>query len=258
VGRDASCADKKPPPAAAPAADTPAMAAEKSSVKPAAERTVAGSAVGRAARPAGGKQETKAAAKSLGPRIPEHLRKALEAQIARRIERDIAGQKELRREAMGLLETFIKEESPSAREMPEALMRLGELYWETEREQFVLRFQAWEKRPIDQRGALADPNYDRARALFARVLKDYKNFEQYDLALYVDGFLATEQGKEDEALVRWNRILAEFPRSRFVPDAHMARAEAAFNGKYDYAGALVEYEKVLQYQQSDLYGLALF
>ena len=48
------------------------------------------------------------------------------------------------------------------------------------------------------------------------------------------------------------------PKSRFIPDAHMARAEAAFNGKYDYAGALVEYEKVMQYPQSDLYGLALF
>ena len=251
-------ADKKPPPAAAPPVETPAMASEKSSVKPAAERTVVGGAVGRAARPAGGKQDSKSAAKSLGPRIPEHLRKALEAQIARRIERDIAGQKQLRQEAVGLLETFVKEESASAREMPEALMRLGELYWETEREQFVLRFQAWEKKPVDQRGAMPEPNFERARVLFARVLKDYKSFEQYDLALYVDGFLATEQGKEEEALVRWNRILAEFPRSRFVPDAHMARAEALFNGKYDYTGALTEYEKVLQYKQSDLYGLALF
>lgn len=256
AGPRAWSADKKAAPP--PAADTPAMASEKSSVKPAAERAVAGGAVGRAARPAGNKQETKNAAKKLGPRIPEHLRKALEAQIARRIERDIAGQKELRQEAVSLLEIFVKEESASAHEMPEALMRLGELYWETEREQFVARFQAWEKRPVDQRGGVPEPNFDRARVLFSRVLKDYKNFEQYDLALYVDGFLATEQGKEEEALDRWNRILAEFPKSRFVPDAHMARAEAAFNGKYDYAGALVEYEKVLQYQQSDLYGLALF
>jgi cellulose synthase operon protein C len=256
--RDAWPADKKPPAAAVPRADTPAMLSEKSIVKPAAERSVAGSAVGRSTQPTGTKQEAKTSAKKLGPRIPEHLQKALEAQIARRIDRDIAGQKELRREAVSLLETFIKEESATAREMPEALMRLGELYWETEREQFVARFQAWERRPIDQRGPAPDPDFDRARVLFARVLKDYRNFEQYDLALYVDGFLATEQGKDDEALVRWNRILAEFPHSRFVPDAHMARAEAAFNAKYDYAGALVEYEKVLQYKQSDLYGLALF
>ena len=41
----------------------------------------------------------------------------------------------------------------------------------------------------------------------------------------------------------------------------MAKAEAMFNGKFDYAGALAEYEKVLSYKdQIDpaLYGLALF
>src|SRR6185295_233698 len=103
-------ADKK---AATPAADTPAMASEKSSVKPAAERTIVGGAVGRSAE----RRTTnvvKSSGKPMGPRIPEHLRKALEAQIARRIDRDVAAQKDLRREAVGLLETFVKEESPSA------------------------------------------------------------------------------------------------------------------------------------------------
>jgi len=232
------------------------MASEKSSVKPAAERAIAGRVVGRSAGSVA--SGPKSSTKPLGPRIPEHMRKALEAHIALRIDRDIAGQRDLRREAVGLLETFVKEELREAREMPEALMRLGELYWETEREQTVARFREWEKRPVDQRGPAPEPSYDRARALFSRVLKDYKWFEAYDLALYVDGFLATEQGKQDEALDRFNRILADYPRSRFIPDAHMARAEAAFNGKYDYAGALAEYEKVMQYPQSDLYGLALF
>src|SRR5262249_40956053 len=80
----------------------------------------------------------------------------------------------------------------------------------------------------------------------------------YDLTLYIDGFLATEQGKTEEALARFERILKEYPNSRFVPDAHMAKAEAIFNAKYDYAAALVEYEQVLKYRNSELYGLALF
>src|SRR5260221_9314051 len=67
-----------------------------------------------------------------------------------------------------------------------------------------------------------------------------------------------EQGKEDAAIERFGRILRDFPRSRFVPDAHMARAEALFNGKYDYQAALAEYEEVLHYKNSELYGLALF
>jgi TolA-binding protein len=246
--------DKK----SATVSDAPAAAAEKSTVKPAAERAIAGNAEWRRTPSTGKESAPKAAARSLGPRIPEHLRKVLEAQINRRIDRDVAAQKALRAEAVQLLETFVKEQLPESREMPEALMRLGELYWESERDAFVERFKEWEKKPVDQRGPTPDPNYDRARQMFARVLKSYRNFESYDLALYVDGFMATEQGKEDEALDRFNRILAEYPKSRFVPDAHMARAEAAFNGKYDYAGAFAEYEKVLQYKDSDLYGLALF
>ncbi len=193
-----------------------------------------------------------------GPKIPEALRKQLEKQLESRIERDLTQIKSLRGEAIGLLTTFVGETPREAREMPEALLRLGELKWELEREQFVERFKAWEAKPVDQRGPSIDPNFQPSRDLFARVLKDYPWFSQYDLALYVDGFLAYEQGKQDEAIDRFNRILKDFPRSRFVADAHMARAESLFNGKYDYAGALVEYEEVLKYKNSDLYGLALF
>ena len=93
------------------------------------------------------------------------------------------------------------------------------------------------------------------------MLRDYPWFDQYDLALYVDGFLAFEQGKEEEAATRFDRILREYPQSRFVPDAHMAKAEAIFNARYDYAGALAEYEQVLSFKRQidpTLYGLALF
>jgi tetratricopeptide (TPR) repeat protein len=193
-----------------------------------------------------------------GPKIPEALRKQLEKQLEARVERDVTQIKALRGEAIGLLGTFVAETPREAREMPEALLRLGELKWELEREQFVDRFRAWEAKPVDQRGPAPDPNFQPSRDLFARVLKDYPWFSQYDLALYVDGFLAYEQGKQDEALDRFNRILKDFPRSRFVADAHMARAEALFNGKYDYQAALVEYERVLEYKNSELYGLALF
>ena len=72
------------------------------------------------------------------------------------------------------------------------------------------------------------PNYTLARSRFERVLKKHKTYSEYDFALYVDGFLATEEGKGEEALNRFNKILKWFPKSRFVPDAHMVRAESEF------------------------------
>jgi tetratricopeptide (TPR) repeat protein len=195
---------------------------------------------------------------SHGPKLPDALRAQMQKQLEARIDRDVGEVRKLRGVAIGLLTTFVAEAPATSREMPEALLRLGELNWELEREKVVERFKAWEAKPVDQRGPAPEPNFQPARDLFARVLKDHPTFAQYDLALYVDGFLAYEQGKQDEALSRFDRILKEYPRSRFVADAHMARAEALFNGKYDYSGALGEYERVLQYKQSELYGLAMF
>ena len=196
-----------------------------------------------------------------GPKIPEALRRRLQSRLDARVDADLAQTRTLRREATELLKRFLNESPREAREVPEALVRLGELEWEDERDRFIDRFQAWERKPIDQRGPAPELDYHTARDLFGRVLRDYRWFEQYDLALYVDGFLAFEQGKEDEARERFERILREYPSSRFVPDAHMAKAEAIFNGKYDYGAALREYETVLSFKaQIDpaLYGLALF
>jgi TolA-binding protein len=196
-----------------------------------------------------------------GPKVPEALRQQLQSRLNARVDADVAQAKKLRAEAIDLLTKFITEAPRESREMPEALVRLGELQWEAERDRFVASFQAWEKKPIDQRGPAPELDDRVARDQFGRVLRDYPWFEEYDLALYIDGFLAFEQGKEDEARERFEGILRDHPQSRFVPDAHMAKAESIFNAKFDYAGALSEYEHVLSYKaQIDpaLYGLALF
>lgn len=228
-------------------------------VTPAAERSV-GPSPSQKPGAKGGASSSASGTRPVvrGTRIPEALRARLQAQLDARVEKNLVAIRALRGEAHGLLTTFVAETPRESPEMPEALMRLGELKWEIEREASLERFKAWEARPVDQRGVAPEPNYKPSRDLFARVLRDYPWFKDYDLALYVDGFLATEQGKQDEALARFERILREHPRSRFTPDAHMAKAESLFNDKYDYAAALAEYEQVMRYRQSDLYGLALF
>jgi tetratricopeptide (TPR) repeat protein len=243
--------------AGAAAASTPA--ASTGSLKAAAERNVTAAPAPKAGTPKGSARESARGRPAIrGPKLPPEVIARLRSQLDARVDNDLKQARVLRNEAIGLLTTFVAETPREATELPEALMRLGELRWEVEREQLVERFRAWEKKPVDQRGPSPVPDYGPARELFGRVLKDYPRFRDYDLALYVDGFLATEQGKEDEALGRFERILREYPRSRFVPDAHMAKAEALFSAKYDYPAALAEYERVLAFKKSDLYGLALF
>ncbi len=257
-----AAAPAHPTPGPTPAASSALPPSGAGAISPAAERVIATDAAAGQPRAAGRSKEGGAGEPAIrGPKLPEALRKQLQARLDLRVDSDVAQAKKLRAEAIDLLTKFVAETPREAREMPEALVRLGELNWENERELLVVRFEAWDKKPVDQRGPAPELDYRVARDLFGRVLRDYPWFDQYDMALYVDGFLAFEQGKEEEASARFERILKEYPQSRFVPDAHMAKAETIFNGRYDYAGALVEYEQVLSYKQvidPALYGLALF
>jgi len=237
---------------------TPAAASDKGRIKPKAERQL-----GTRERPTVKKKKEKTKEQKrevrLSLQIPERLRAALTKKIDQRIARNQAKTKKLRLEAMRLLDKFLNESPDDAPEMAEALMRMGELEWEDSREQFLVRFQEWEKKPTDQRGEPPNPDYSRPRGRFLRVLKKYKTFEQYDLALYVDGFLANEEAKFEEALGRFNKIIEWFPQSRFIPDAHMVRAEFEFTKEFpNFENAYKEYEEVLKYKDSELYDLALF
>lgn len=246
--------------APARADEAPAMAGESAHIKPAGERVI-----GTKDRPTIKKKAADQAEAKRGYRvslqIPEALREILAKKIDRRIARNLVEEKKLRVEAMGLLGKFIDESPEGSNEMPEALLRMGELEWEDARDTFLERFQKWEALPPEERAEKdpPTPDYKKPRARFLRVLKNYKSFRQYDLALYVDGFLANEEGKFEESLGRFNKILEWYPNSRFVPDAHMVRAEYEFTkDNPNYETAYNEYEQVLKYKDSELYDLALF
>jgi cellulose synthase operon protein C len=164
-----------------------------------------------------------------------------------------------RAEAIALLERFIGETPEQASEMADALLRLSELTWESARGDYLLAFEQWQKQPESRRGREPPaPDYTRTLALYDRLIEKHPKFEQLDLVLYMNAFALLEQGQSEAALPLFRRILADYPESRFRPDAHMALAEHVFNTDYDYRAALVEYDRVLSYEDSELYDLALF
>lgn len=163
-----------------------------------------------------------------------------------------------RQTAIQLLEEFIREEPDDAAEMPDALLRLAELRWEQARADYLEAFEAWNAVPAENRSADAPrPDYTVSVALYDRILEQHRDYPRYDFVLYMKAFAMTEAGRPDIALELYRRILDEFPESRFVPDAHMALAEARF-AEADFQAALGRYDQVLRYRESELYGLALF
>ncbi|MBX3184135.1 MAG: tetratricopeptide repeat protein [Polyangiaceae bacterium] len=245
-------------PATAQDSVAPRSQGESSTIKPVAERKLSAPKRRTPTERAATKKKQERAER-VGYVIPQALRATLQRQIDAKITANIQEAKALRNEAIGLLRRFVAESPEQSESLPEALMRLGELEWEDSRDKFLLAFNRWEEAPASRRGEAPTPSYSLARSRFERVLKRHKRYRDYDFALYVDGFLASEEGKAEEALVRFNRILQWFPKSRFVPDAHMVRAESEFlKDAPNYQTAYLEYEEVLKHKDSPLYELALF
>jgi TolA-binding protein len=237
-------------------ANTPGL--ERRKIEPAVERRIDGRSRSTLDTQAKERQRSKQSGR-MGMQIPAALRERAMARVEARITQNLTRAKELRKEALSMLGKLLADLPPDAVEMPETLMRLGELEWEDAREQFLTRFAQWESTPGEQRGDPPLPDYSGPRSRFRQVLDQHPDFGRYDLALYVDGFLATEEGQTDLALERFNRILAEYPQSPFVPDAHMVRAEAEFAKPVpDYDRAYREYEAVLAHPDTELHDLALF
>lgn len=190
-----------------------------------------------------------------GRPAPEIADSRAEKQIAQR-QREA---KHRRNEAIKRLQAFVAEEPEHAPEMPDALMRLAELTWESSRARYLEDFETWQK--TNERVRTSDPpkpDASEALALYERILTKHPTFERTDLVLYMKAYALMEAGRMGEALRQYQRILDEFPQSRFRPDAHMAFAESHFNGDHDFAAALKRYEEVLKSPDSELADLALF
>ncbi len=187
-------------------------------------------------------------------------RETLSVEQIKRMLQERQGYVKLRREeAIVELEAFVASEPETSVEMPDALLRLAELRWEQARVRYLEDYGAWQAAPKNvrsQKPPTADIQIP--LAIYDRILTRHRRFDRYDLVLYMKAYAFMEAGRMSDALVSYRRIIDEFPKSRFLPDAHMAFAEWHFNGSYDYDAALREYQEVLRFPQSELSDIALF
>jgi TolA-binding protein len=173
----------------------------------------------------------------------------------------------VRAEGIKLLEKFL-EDSPDSRETAEALYKLAELTWEEAQAEHLDRMSAYtelqsrcrEDRSVCPRLPPRPPRLDLARAqgIYERLIREYPTFKRLDTVLYLYAFSLRDQGKADESVRFFQRLLDQYPRSRFRPDAWMAVAEHRFYEQQDFTAALAGYERVIKYPSSPLAGLALF
>ncbi len=172
-----------------------------------------------------------------------------------------------RREGITLLESYLRQ-SRSPEETAEVLYKLAELSWEDAQANYLDsmgRYQAAVEACRNSKAACKDvprrnPRLDlsRAQGTYRRLIEEFPKFRKIDTVLYLYAFSLREQGRNDEAVGHFQKILRDFPTSRFRGDAWMALGEYRFYERRDYAGALRAYNNVAKFPGSPLYGLGLF
>jgi cellulose synthase operon protein C len=181
------------------------------------------------------------------------------AQLDRMLEQREKLLKLRREQAITQLTEFVAREPDSSEYMADALLRLAELRWEQARIVYLGEYAKWQAAPAAKRSPEPPaPEIALPLSLYDRILERHRDFDRYDLVLYMKAYALVEAGRTREALLGYRRIIDEFPQSRFLPDAHMAFAEWHFSGSFDYAAALAEFEQVLAHPESELSDLALF
>ncbi len=189
---------------------------------------------------------------------------------------------EKRREEIASLRRLIELGGGSDVDTPQWYFRLAELLWE-ESQYFFFEANRRDDRLIAL-GTRGDPREidrlmaekkgleqqqkklrDQAVALYGAILKRYPKYPRLDEVLY---FLAENLSKRDrmdpDALKAYRALIERFPKSRFLPDAWMAVGEYWFekasgeNRIGNLRKALGAYRKAAEYQESSVYGYALY
>ncbi len=222
----------------------------------------------------GGTLEAKKPAKKEpgGPALNfEAFRKAVEVQVS-----------DKRREEIASLRRLIELGGGSDVETPQWYFRLAELLWEESQyfffeanrrdDQLIALGTRGAPREIDR--LMAEKRdlevqqkklRDQAVALYGAIIKRYPKYPRLDEVLY---FLAENLSKRNrydpDALKAYGALIERFPKSRFVPDAWMALGEYWFEKATGDARtknlqkALGAYRKAAEYQESSVYGYALY
>lgn len=175
----------------------------------------------------------------------------------------------IQREQETLLLQLIETTPDDAKdEKADYFFRLGELYAKGQRYNRLMGT----KKLIEADGA-ANPNDKKklqgeadkfkaaAKDNMIKAVKTYKgltenakfqNYKNMDKALFFYGFTLQDGGYQKESREQFDRLLKNYPKSKYVPQAHFAFAEYHFN-KNELDDAKARYEKVLEFKDTTLW-----
>lgn len=220
----------------------------------------------------------------IGDEIGKRQRK-IAGTYQNQIEEIDKAQFKLRKEAIARLESFIFRHRDHDRYTPDALFRLGELYYEDSIAEYN-RSQDNFDRDMDlyNRGKLLDPPEDKDKD-FGRSIALYKylhwmpagskmdplsgrlegvilprrwpDYRNADAALYLQGFCEAEMGQYETAIATLSSLQKHYPNSHYIAEAWLRVGEMYFDNN-EFEQAADAYKRAADTKDEKMYGLALY
>ncbi|HSD88407.1 MAG TPA: tetratricopeptide repeat protein, partial [Kofleriaceae bacterium] len=167
-----------------------------------------------------------------------------------------------RAEQVELLKKLIAMTPDSAPDKPDYYFRLGELYASQQR---VYRLQAAKAEIAGDKAAAAKAaqathEYMVNAVATYKALTDnsaFANYPNMDLALFYYGYTLQAGRYLKEARAVYDKLLKNYPASKYVPEAHLAFADYYFESG-QLADAEARYKMVLKFPASNAYWYAMY
>ncbi|NOZ85023.1 MAG: tetratricopeptide repeat protein [Deltaproteobacteria bacterium] len=171
-----------------------------------------------------------------------------------------------RREAIQMIKKLIAEGVSDEKEKPDLYFRLAELYWE-EGESWYMQGMSVDD---DKNLSRADKKRKKreyfkkqkkfqlkAINLYKSIVTNYPTFYKNDEVLFYLAQSQSEVGLEKESLYNYRRLIKDYRKSRFIPDAYLAFGEYYFDHN-DLEKGLRAYLKVATFKEAKVYPYALY
>lgn len=161
--------------------------------------------------------------------------------------------------------TSIIERDPYNDQKPDWMFQKAELLWELrnweyirERSKYNQCLDASMKGTVDEK-TCAEPvaDYSEAQAIYKEILQQAPSYERLDEVIFRLGQGLIEANKGAEAVHYLQRLVKNYPNSKYLADAHLALGEFFFE-KEMLGLAKDNYSAVLKYKDNRLYDFALY
>lgn len=193
------------------------------------------------------------------------------AQFSDQVKQLQAKKSQIRNQTIAKLENLLQQ-NPYYDAKADIYFRLAEFYWEEQHYQYLLTREQFDKQ-MDQfeRGTLTtkpnEPVEDYAVSLeyYRKILQQFPDYARIDEVIYYLGRGALKAGKErqdreltKEGVSHFQKLVQNYPNSRFIAESHLALAEHYFENNSLYY-AKTNYEKIINnFPDSPMYNYALY